>query len=108
MRLKLHALSFAAFTGIAQTSAEAANILDPPAHHVLARAHRHTAYPHVIYQRPQPLPPLKFGWVLMPGNAYAPISPEDYSLPSREYYSRLWEPYPFCCPDPYFAPAIFP
>jgi hypothetical protein len=103
MRLRLSAAAFAVMTGITLTSAQAADASYPPPHH----AHPHPrAYPRAYLPPPPPAP--RFGWVLMPGLAYAPIAPQDFSLATGEYWSRLWEPYPYCCPDPYYAPAVFP
>jgi hypothetical protein len=110
MRQTLCAAAFAMMAGVTLTSAQAADALYPPPpgpHHHPPHAYPHAypgAYPHAFV----PPPPPRVGWVLMPGIAYAPIHPMDFSLATGEYYSRLWEPYPFCCPDPYYAPAIFP
>ncbi len=96
----LRDVALVSFVMATQTSAQAADVLYTPAPH--PHVHADHYYRH-------PAPPLpKFGWVLMPGIAYAPISPKDYSLATSYYYSRLWEPYPYCCPDPYYVPAIIP
>ncbi len=108
MRLRLTAAACAVMmTGIALIPAWAADssYYYPPAHHVPPHPRLHA--PPRAYLPPPPPPP-RFGWVLMPGLAYAPIAPQDFSLATGEYWSRLWEPYPYCCPDPYYAPAVIP
>jgi hypothetical protein len=102
MQRTLRAAAFAMVTGLTLSPVHAADVLYPPPH-TRPHPHRHAYLP------PYPQPHLpRPGWVLMPGIAYAPIAPIDFSLATGEYYSRLWEPFPFCCPDPYYYPAVLP
>ncbi len=52
--------------------------------------------------------PRGWRWVVIPPIAYAPISPQDYSIPNSETYMRLWAPYPYCCPFPLYSPEYRP
>ncbi len=98
MRQIVSAAAAALMLWAALVPAQAADVLSP----------RPPVHPHPY--RPVHLPPPRphWGWVLMPGRGYAPINPIDYSLPNAEYWSRLWEPVPYCCPDPYYYPVYFP
>jgi hypothetical protein len=92
MRHVLRAVTFALMAGVSLAPAQAADILYPARHPYPVRH----AYPIRHYPG--------WPWVVYPPVVYAPISPEDYSLPNAEIWARSWEPYPYCCPYPTYSP----